>query len=54
MELNNIIDDHIKTGKSLDNLMEKIENIMGDPDNLSAEFKEALPDLLKEMELTDD
>lgn len=54
MELNNIIDDHIKSGKSLDNLMEKIENIMGDPDNLSAEFKEALPDLLKEMELTDD
>ncbi|MCY4043976.1 MAG: hypothetical protein OXE99_02715 [Cellvibrionales bacterium] len=53
-ELSSYIDDHIRSGRSLDHLMNKIENIMGDPDNLSAEFKEALPDLLKEMELTDD
>ncbi len=53
-ELSAIIDDHIRTGRSINNLMGKIEEIMGDPDNLSEEFKEALPDLLREMEVLDE
>ncbi len=50
LELSAIVDEHIKNGRSVDSLMEKIERIMGDPNNLSEEFKEALPDLMREIE----
>lgn len=53
-ELSDLFDRYQQENRPTSQYLEAIESFMGDPNNLSQEFRDNLPDILREMELTVD